>query len=147
MVRGHAIRIFSLDKPSPKCYIQNRGHMKAYPKTERRVVTVTIDESGDMVYLNTSESDIFMELGERITRRASHVVPSPFWSRLLFKAIRYFVHDDSASAEWCRTWRGPWMVDTTPTAGVVLEGRWMNRQDAIDAEITFLNSWFLERGN
>jgi hypothetical protein len=39
------------------------------------------------------------------------------------------------------------MVDTTPTAGVVLEGRWMLRQDAIDAEIKFLNSWFLERGN
>ena len=121
--------------------------MKPYSKTERRVVTVTIDESGDMVYLNTPENDIFMELGERITRRASHVVPSPFWSRLLFKVIRYFVHDDSAGAQWCRTWRGPWMVDTAPTAGVVLEGRWMNRQDAIDAEITFLNSWFLERGN
>jgi len=121
--------------------------MNPYPKTERRVVTVTIDESGDMVYLKTPESDIFMELGERITRRASHVIPSRFWPRLAFKTIRYFVHDDSASAHWCRTWRGPWMVDTTPTAGVVLEGRWMIRQDAIDAEIAFLNSWFLERSN
>jgi len=120
--------------------------MKPFPKTERRVVTVTIDESGDLVYLNTPENDIFMELGERITARASHVVPAAFWSRLAFKAIRYFVHDDSASASWCRTWRGPWMVDTTPTAGVVLEGRWMIRQDAIDAEIAFLNRWFLEGG-
>jgi hypothetical protein len=121
--------------------------MKPFPKTERKVVTIMIDESGDLVFLRTPESDIFLELGETITRRASHVVPSAFWSRLAFNTIRYFVHDDSASAEWCRTWRGPWMVDTTPTAGVVLEGRWMNRQDAIDAEITFLNSWLLERGN
>ena len=120
--------------------------MKPFPKTERKVVTVTIDESGDLVFLRTPESDIFLELGETITRRASHVVPAAFWSRLAFNAIRYFVHDDSASAEWCRTWRGPWMVDTTPTAGVVLEGRWMIRQDAIDAEIAFLNRWFLEGG-
>ena len=120
--------------------------MKPFPKTERKVVTVTIDESGDMVFLRTPESDIFLELGETITRRASYVVPAAFWSRLAFNTIRYFVHDDSASAEWCRTWRGPWMVDTTPTAGVVLEGRWMIRQDAIDAEIAFLNRWFLEGG-
>ena len=120
--------------------------MKPFPKTERRVVTVTIDESGDMVFLRTPESDIFLELGETITRRASRVLPAAFWSRIAFKAIRYFVHDDSASAAWCRTWRGPWMVDTTPTAGVVLEGRWMNRQDAINAEIAFLNRWFLEGG-
>ena len=118
--------------------------MKPFPKTERRVVTVTIDESGDLVFLNSPEHDIFLELGETVTRRASHVVPASFWSRLAFNAIRYFVHDDSASAEWCRTWRGPWMVDTTPTAGVVLEGRWMIRQDAIDAEIAFLNRWFLD---
>ena len=120
--------------------------MKPFPKTERKVVTVTIDESGDLVFLRAPESDIFLELGETITRRASHVVPAAFWSRLAFNTIRYFVHEDSASAEWCRTWRGPWMVDTTPTAGVVLEGQWMIRQDAIDAEIAFLNRWFLEGG-
>ena len=120
--------------------------MKPFPKTERKVVTVTIDESGDLVFLRTPESDIFLELGETITRGASHVVPAAFWSRIAFNAIRYFVHDDSASAEWCRSWRGPWMVDTTPAVGVVLEGRWMLRQDAIDAEIAFLNRWFLEGG-
>ena len=38
--------------------------MKPFPKTERKVVTVTIDESGDLVFLNSPEHDVFLELGE-----------------------------------------------------------------------------------
>ena len=73
--------------------------MQPFPKTERKVVTVTIDESGDLVFLRAPESDIFLELGETVTTRASHVEPYGFLPRLLFNTIRYFVHDDSASAE------------------------------------------------
>ena len=66
--------------------------MKPFPKTERKVVTVTIDESGDLVFLRTPESDIFLELGETITRRASHVVTVALlirgWS---LRLLRYFV--------------------------------------------------------
>jgi hypothetical protein len=126
--------------------------MKTYPKTERRVVTVTIDESGDMVYLNTPENDIFMELGERITTRASHVEPYALLPRLLFTAIRYFVHDDSALAAWTRGWRCKWRVNLSPLGGPILRGydyfgdwvlSWDNRQDAIRAEIVAVNNFFL----
>jgi len=98
-----------------------------------------------MTYLKTDSADIFLECGETITRRASHVLPARFWKRLAFRVCRILGRTGRV-AEWTRTWRGPWLVDTSPTAGVVLVGRWVNRQDAIDAEVTFLNSWFAERG-
>jgi len=108
-------------------------------------IIITIDQStGDMLFLETSGAQAFKALGRLRTRRASYVLPADFWARQAFKLIRWFIRYDSAGAAWCRTWRGPWLVDTTPTAGVVLTGRWMNRQDAIDAEIEFLNRWFLE---
>jgi hypothetical protein len=136
----------------------------AYPKTERKVVTVTIDESGDMVYLKTPESDIFMELGERITTRASHVEPYEFLPRLLFTAIRYFVYDDSKLAAWTRGWKCFWRVNTRPVGGPILTwcdvhhsgacgnrnnwdcgvAWWFTRESAIRAEVKFLNRFFLE---
>jgi hypothetical protein len=107
-------------------------------------IVITIEQDGNLTFLDTESSQMFKELGPAVTRRASHVLPAKFLARQAFKLIRLVVRDDSAGAARCRTWRGPWLVDTTPTAGVVLAGRWMNRQDAIDAEIAFLNSWFLE---
>lgn len=137
--------------------------MKPFPKTERRVVTVTIDESGDLVFLRTSESDIFLELGETLTRRASHVEPYGFLPRLLFNTIRYFVHDDSRLANWTRNWACLWRVNTSPVGGPILSWGdvpyeladsimtrsmgmlvWRDREAAIRAEVEFLNRFFLE---
>jgi hypothetical protein len=118
-------------------------------------VTITIDESGNMLFLDTGESaDAFKELGTVTTKRASHVYPAQFWKRQAFKLVRLFVKDDSASAEWCRRWQGPWMVDMSPIGGSILRGcdymgdwvlTWDNRQDAIDAEIIAVNEFFLRR--
>ena len=133
--------------------------MKPFPKTERRVVTVTIDESGDMVFLNSPEHDIFLELGETVTRRASHVEPYALIPRLLFTAIRYFVHDDSRIAAWTRGWECGWQVNTSPVGGPILTwGDVMpcpdcmakdvyveyDRERAIRTEVEFLNTLFLE---
>ena len=126
--------------------------MKPFPKTERRVVTVTIDESGDLVFLRTPESDIFLELGETITRRASHVEPYALLPRLAFTALRYFVPDDSRIAAWTRDWDCSWRVNLSPIGGPILRGydylgdwilSWDNRQDAIRAEIEAANNFFL----
>jgi len=128
----------------------------AYPKTERKVVTVTIDESGDMVYLNTPESDIFMELGERITTRASNVLPVRFWHRQAFRILRTLFGDYGRIAQWTREWRTRWYVDTRPVGGPILRWRHLlpegldsiatftNREAAIRAEVEFLNRFFLE---
>ena len=114
-------------------------------------ITITIDESGDLKMLETAMAEPFKTLGTTVTKRASHVIPARFWARQFFKLIRLFVKDDSASAEWCRTWRGPWIVDMSPIGGDVLRGsdyfgswtlEWDNRQDAIKAEIQAVNKFF-----
>lgn len=117
---------------------------KPFQKTPYKVVILTIDENGDQVFLKTDSADVFLEQGEVITKRASHVFPELFWKRLAFRILR-ILGDRGRVAQWTRTWQGPWLVDTKPTAGVVLSGRWMNRQDAIDAEVIFLNEWFARR--
>lgn len=142
---------------------------KPFAKTEQKVLTVTIDESGDLIYLKTSEHDIFAEMGEVVTRRASHVEPEMFWLRVAFRFLRVF-GDKTRVAEWTRGWKCLWLVDTRPVNGPVLtwgdvweakggcqdwmrqmsmykaKALWSNRQSAIDAEIIFLNEFFLERG-
>ena len=136
--------------------------MKAFPKTEQKVLTVTIDEDGNLVYLKTSEHDIFAEMGEVVTKRASHVEPDTFWLRVAFHILRAVVSDKSRIAEWTRCWTCMWRVNTAPVGGPILRWKhtdnwrakvwpegiaaWQNRQEAIDAEIKFLNQFFLERG-
>src|SRR5208337_3555461 len=115
---------------------------KPFAKTEQKVLTVTIDEEGNLVYLKTSEHDIFAELGEVVTKRASHVEPVNIWLRVAFRFLRVF-GDKTRVAEWTRTWTCDWRVNTKPTAGYLLPQSWRNRQDAIDAEIAFLNEWFI----
>ncbi len=132
---------------------------KPFAKTEHKVLTVTIDEQGDLIYLKTGEHDIFAEMGEVVTKRASHVEPVNIGLRMVFRFLRLF-GDKTRVAEWTRGWRCLWRVDTRPVGGPVLTwydvlgqpwgmsrtATWHNRQDAIDAEIIFLNQFFLERG-
>jgi hypothetical protein len=137
--------------------------VKAFPKTERKILTVTIDENGDMLYLKTDSCDVLLELGETVTKRASHVEPVSVPLRYAFRLLRMF-GDKTRVAEWTRHWQCEWLVDTRPVGGPVLTyadvepryknlsapigkriATWRNRQDAIDAEIIFLNEWFLTR--
>jgi hypothetical protein len=136
---------------------------KPFPKTEQKVLTVIIDEDGNLLYLKTSEDDIFADMGEVITKRASHVEPDNFWLRVAFRFLRMF-GDKTRVAEWTRGWKCLWIVDTRPVGGPVLTwgdvdnwravafgvadetAKWSNRQQAIDAEIVYLNQFFLERG-
>lgn len=138
--------------------------MKAFAKTPRKILTVTIDENGDLVYLKTDSCDALLELGETVTKRASHVEPDNFLLRRLFHTLRLF-GDKNRIADWTRNWNCLWRVNTSPVGGPILLWRhvwgsedwmkglsgynyvalWRNRQSAIDAEIKFLNDWFLTR--
>jgi hypothetical protein len=123
----------------------------AFQKTPQKVLTVTINEDGTLEYLKTDSCDILLELGEVVTRRASHVEPAEFWPRLAFHLIRSLVNDKSRIAQWTRNWKCFWRVNTAPVGGPILRNQWGNiaawsrRQDAIDVEIEFLNDWFLQR--
>lgn len=135
--------------------------MKAFPKTPHKVVTITIDENGDQVFLKTDAADVFLEQGEVITRRASHVEPADLPRRIAFSLIRRLVADTSKIAAWTRNWACLWRVNTAPVGGPILTwddvswnssdrplgkfATWSNRQDAIDAEVQFLNQFFAER--
>lgn len=125
---------------------------------EHKIVTVTIEENGILTFLATDSADIFLECGETLTRRASHVEPTGFWLRVVFHALRTFWGRKTQVAAWTRNWKCMWRVNTSPVGGPIL--RWhdideqcnwqgiatfRNRQAAIDAEIKFLNEWFAVR--
>jgi hypothetical protein len=136
--------------------------MKPFPKTQRDVITLTIDEDGDLLFLKTDSADIFMELGTTVTKRASHVEPGSRYDRWFFHLLRFLFGDKGRVAEWTRTWNVLWRVNTSPIGGPLL--RWKHvlpscpqamaediyyeagRQKAIDTEIVFLNNYFAERG-
>ncbi len=120
-------------------------------------ITLTIDEQGDILCLDTESAQAFKELGTVETKRASYVEPAGRYERWLFTIIRAVVPDDSRLAEWTRGWDVSWRIDTHPVGGPLLRWKYLlpegsesiatfsNRQAAIDAEIDFLNRWFLER--
>jgi len=136
--------------------------LKPFPKTEQKVLTATFKD-GEVIFLASPEHDIFLELGEVVTQRASHVEPADFPTRVWFHILRRLVNDKSRIAAWTRTWGCLWRVNTKPVGGPILRvgdvysfcpptcnahndiAVWRNRQAAIDAEVKFLNKFFLER--
>jgi hypothetical protein len=147
------------------------GWPKPFPPTPHKIVTIIINEHGDNVFLKTDSADCFLECGETITRRASHVEPFGFWLRTAFTLLRSISADDSIIAKWTRTWNTLWRVNTKPVGGPILTWAdiwsakgtfailpWVvglsqynyiacfsSRQAAIDMEIVFLNNFFAER--
>ena len=142
--------------------------VKPFPKTAQKMVVVTVEESGDLTFLKTDSADVFLELGAVVTRRASHVEPYFLLPRLAFTLLRMLSSDDSKIAAWTRTWACWWRVNTKPVGGPILRwsdvwgedewlrllimpqfykvASWSNRKQAIEAEIQFLNRFFLDRG-
>lgn len=143
----------------------------AFKPLPHKIITVTIDENGDQVFLKIDAADCFLECGETVTRRASHVEPMDPLQRLVFSLLRTLFADESAVAAWTRTWRCMWRINTKPVGGPVLTwgdlwtangtfatlpwvkemSQWgsiacfSRRQAAIDNEILFLNHFFAER--
>jgi len=109
----------------------------------QKEVTFIISE-GRMTYLLTKAAP---RLEGAVVRRASHVVPVNAYLRLAFQAIRKLVADDSRVAAWSRLWPCMWRVDMSPVGGGILPVQFSNRLAAIDAEVKFLNDWFIYEKN
>ena len=134
--------------------------MKPFANQVDKIVTITIEDDGNLTFLATESSDVFLELGRVVTRRASHVEPAAFWDRQAFRVLRTLFTDDSRVAAWTRTWNTLWRVDTRPVGGPILLCKhvwdtrpgdnyiamFSDRQEAIAAEVKFLNQFFAERG-
>ena len=136
--------------------------IKRFQKIEQRITTATIDENGDVIFLASTENDIFLELGNVVEKRASHVEPVNLFLRIVFHTLRSFAKDKNVIAEWTRRWPCRWRVNTKPVGGPVLTlthvgwcfdkthahakdiATWRDRRAAIEAEVAFLNKFFLE---
>jgi hypothetical protein len=96
----------------------------AFAKTARNIITCTVDENGDVIYLATDANDAFLNHGDVVTKRASHVEPELLVYRLVFRFLRLF-GDKTRIAEWTRNWPVLWRVDTRPCGrpGSALLGR------------------------
>jgi len=110
-----------------------------------KMVTLTITENGDQLFLNSPGAAVFCEAGLSTVRRASHVEPDWLPLRLIFRAIRAVVRDTSSVAQWTREWRCVWRVAIV--GGPILSTRYYDRKQAINAEIFFLNKFYLENTN
>lgn len=104
-------------------------------------ITVSIDSQGTMRQLlpiqGTSEALDVPILVDGIARRASYVEPSNAVLRFVFHALR-IAGETNLMARVSRGMRCIWRVNLSPIDGPVLTGLYRNRQDAINAEVTWL---------
>jgi hypothetical protein len=99
-------------------------------------VVITIDQAGRVEMIAGHGLDLSGE-GVATQRRASHVEPTSWPLRLLFHLLRSVVRDDSAAAAWTRGWPCTWRVRVL---GGPCWGRYRNRQEAITAEVAWLEA-------
>ena len=98
-----------------------------------------ISQQGQMATISGGPlMTLLIPLGQVSTRRASHVEPVYRVKRAAFRLLRWPFGDTGRVADWPRNWRGPWQADLAPSGGPVL-GPFRNRQNAIDAEVAWLN--------
>ena len=77
----------------------------------KTVARFYIGRLGGVSAVATPEAeDITAELGRVTKTRASHVLPANPIKRAAFRVIRFFAGDTGHIAQWCRNWRGPWLV-------------------------------------
>jgi hypothetical protein len=106
------------------------------------VVTLTIDDEGNAVFLQNHGGEMFLSLGSVKTQRGSHVVPINPLLEFCFRVIRALVSDTSKVAAWTRTWNCLWCAEIVN--GPVLWRSGTTRAKAIEAEVAYLNNKFLE---
>lgn len=99
---------------------------------------ITIDKEGNIEFVAKEELEFLTELGTTEKKRASHVEPVSFVLRVLFHSIRRLVDDGSSWAQMTRRWRCRWRVNLTLSNGPIF-GSFTNRQEAIDAEVEWIN--------
>lgn len=101
-------------------------------------ITVTIGDDGSLNFVANEALADLADLGHATTRRASHVLPVNRPLRVLFRWLRDKYGETGRVAAFTRRWPCQWQADLSPSNGPTL-GPFHKRQDAIDAEIAWLN--------
>jgi hypothetical protein len=94
-----------------------------------------------MEFIDTPEARRIVELagGTQVSRRrASHVEPDAAPLRWLFHALRHYFGEEGKVAAWTRSWLCLWRVNMQPSNGPILDERWIRREDALRAEVQWL---------
>ena len=105
-------------------------------------VTITFQPDGTMRFIDKPELATMYEFGIKERLRASRVEPVSPLLRRAFYWIRDRVRDDSPLAAFTRRWPCKWQVDLELSGGPVI-GPFNRRQDAIDAEVRWLEEHIL----
>jgi hypothetical protein len=111
--------------------------------SKKKEITISINEDGSIIFLAKEGTEVLLEMGESITRRASHVEPENSFLRVIFHFLRKKLGDKGIMASFTRLWPCLWRVNLFPVGGPILEKRWRNRKEAIEAEVNWLNENFL----
>lgn len=109
-------------------------------------ITVSIDIDGTMRQLlpiqGTPEAMGIPVLVQGVSRRASYVEPYNPVLRFVFHALR-IAGDTSMLARVSRRMPCQWRINLSPIDGPVLTGLYMDRNEAIQAEVDYLTKYWL----
>lgn len=101
---------------------------------------IGVDDDGRLTFIDHPELAFLKELGQTETNRASHVEPDAWLLRVVFHYLRRHFGDDSKVGESTRSWGCLWRVNLGPVNGPILDERWIDRSQAIAAEVRWLNA-------
>lgn len=102
-------------------------------------IVITINEDGSVGFISNDNTKDFAQLGKATTKRASHVEPNNRYIRLVFHFLRKIFGDKGWMAKFTRIWPCLWRINLSPIHGPILEHKYKNRQQAIHAEIQWIN--------
>lgn len=105
-------------------------------------VEISFTEDGEIRFL-VNEDTVHLLDSTATVRRASHVEPVSRPLRILFHGLRTAFGEYGWVSDLTRRWPVAWRVNLAPIGGPVLFGYWVDRQDAIQAEIDYLNANFI----
>ena len=106
-------------------------------------VTISIDDTtGEARFLVNGLSRCFLD-ETSVIKRASHVEPVSWILRLAFYLTRNAFGEYGRIAEFTRLWPCLWRVNLAPIGGPILPEFYSDRSQAIDAEIAYLETFFL----
>jgi len=105
-------------------------------------IVITLSEDGDVRFLVNDTTACLLE-DNSVVRRASHVDPDSYILRIAFHALRAMFGEKGLVGEFTRKWPCAWRVDLSPSNGPLLDEVFYSRQDAIEAEVEWLNANFI----
>jgi hypothetical protein len=104
------------------------------------MATILIESDGSVRAIKGGDTAWLAAEGECEVRRASHVLPTGWLRRQLFRLLRRAFGDEGRAAAWTRRWGCRWRADLGPSGGPCLRG-YSDRGEAIEAELAWLRTY------